>query len=163
MRRLPSLSDLRTFADAWHLVSVPGEPHVLLFDLRVSRSDTYGSSTWWGVAACEGELDAPALKVEPRPHVTAEIPLGPLVIRSTESGAFGRRYRVRTEDRLFATAFLDQRMLAWMLEQGDDWTFEVGGPWAMVSRPGLEDTDEIDDRSAMLMAFRQRILRSSHR
>lgn len=156
MRRLPSLSDLRTLADAWHLVSVPGEPHVLLFDLRVSRSDTYESSIWWSVAACEGELDAPALKVEPRPHVTAD-PLGPLVIRSTESGAFGRRYRVRTEDRLFATAFLDQRMLAWMLEQRDGWTFEVGGRWAMVSRPGLEDTDEIDDRSVMLMAFRQRI------
>ena len=131
---------------------------MLLFDLRFSRSDTYDSSTWWSVAACEGELDAPALKVEPRPHVTAD-PLGPLVIRSTESGAFGRRYRVRTEDRLFATAFLDQRMLAWLLEQRDGWTFEVGGRWAMVSREGLDATDGIADRSAMVLAFRRRIPR----
>jgi hypothetical protein len=158
MRRLPTLSDSRTSFDGWHLVSVPGDPRVLLFDLRTSRSDTYESSTWWAMAACEVELDAPALLVEPRPPVTAD-PLGPFVIRSTESGAFGRRYRVRTGDRLFATAFLDQRMLEWMLDQRVDWTFEVGGRWAMVSRPGLDGTDDTDARSDTLLAFRQRIPR----
>ena len=158
MRRLPTLADSRTSADGWHLVSVPGDPHVLLFDLRISRSDTYESSTWWAMAACETGLDASPVKVEPRPFVTAD-PLGPLVIRSTESGEFDRRYRVRTEDRLFATAFLDQRMIAWMLEQRGGWTFEIGGRWAMVSRPAIHGTNDIDDRSAMLLAFRQRIPR----
>jgi hypothetical protein len=158
MRRLPTLSDARTSVDGWHLVSVPGDPPVLLFDLRMSRSDTYESSTWLAMGASEIELDAPAVRVEPRPFVTAD-PLGPLMIRATESDAFGRRYRVQTDDRLFATALLDQRMLAWMLDQPEGWTFEVGGRWAMVSRPILDGRDDSDLRSDTLRAFRQRIPR----
>ena len=109
-----------------------------MFDRRVSREDAYESPDWMASAACSISFDAPSVVVEPRPAVTAD-PLGPLIVRSSESDEFAHRYRIRTGDRLFATAFLDQRMLAWMLEQTEGWTFEVGGRWAMVSYTDLGD------------------------
>ena len=139
MRTLPSFSDERTHAtDAWHLVVVPGEPPVFTFDRRVSRHDAYESPTWMASAACSIAFEAPSVVVEPRPAITSD-PLGPLVVRSSESEEFARRFRIRTEDRLFATGFLDQRMLAWILEHASGWTLEVGGRWAMVSSTDLRD------------------------
>jgi hypothetical protein len=139
MQSLPSFSDERTYAtDAWHLIVFPGEPPVFTFDRRVSRHDSYESPTWMASAACAIDLEAPSVVVEPRPVVTAD-PLGRLVVRSSESDEFARRFRIRTEDRLFSTAFLDQRMLAWILGQSPGWTFEVGGCWAMVSYTDLRD------------------------
>ena len=139
MQSLPSFSDERTFAtDAWHLIVFRGEPPVFTFDRRVSRHDSYESPTWMASAVCAIDFEAPSVVVEPRPVVTAD-PLGRLVVRSSESDEFARRFRIRTEDRLFSTAFLDQRMLAWILEQSPGWTFEVGGRWAMVSYTDLGD------------------------
>jgi hypothetical protein len=138
MKALPSFSDQRTFgADAWNLIAFRGEPVVLTFDRRLSR-DAYESPTWVASAAGAIDFEAPSVVVEPRPVVTAD-PLGDLVVRSSESAEFARRFRIRTEDRLFSTAFLDQRMLAWILEQSPGWTFEVGGRWAMVSTADLRD------------------------
>lgn len=94
--------------------------------------------------------------MEPRPTVATD-PLGPLSIRSTESDRFGHRYRIRTEDPLFETAFLDQRMLAWILEQRDGMTYEVGGGWAMVSHRDLADPARLDESVDLLRRFRGRI------
>ena len=43
-----------------------------------------------------------------------------------ESGAFNRRFDVRCDDRRFATAFLDARLIAWLLSLEDVWGFEIG-------------------------------------
>ncbi len=154
MQSLPSFSDERTYAtDAWHLIVFPGEPPVFTFDRRVSRHDSYESPTWMASAACAIDFEAPSVVVEPRPVVTSD-PLGPLVVRSSESDEFARRFRIRTDDRLFSTAFLDQRMLAWILEQGPGWTFEVGGRWAMVSYTDLGDPDRPGAAVEMLRGFR---------
>ena len=159
MRSLPSFSDERTYAtDAWHLIVFPGEPPVFTFDRRVSRHDSYESPTWMASAACAIDFEAPSVVVEPRPVVTAD-PLGPLVVRSSESGEFARRFRIRTEDRLFSTAFLDQRMLAWILEQGPGWTFEVGGRWAMVSYTDLGYPDRPRAAVEVLRGFLARFPR----
>ncbi len=159
MRSLPSFSDERTYAtDAWHLIVVPGEPPVFTFDRRVSRHDSYESPRWMASAACAIAFDAPSVVVEPRPMVTAD-PLGTLVVRSSESDEFARRFRIRTEDRLFATAFLDQRMLAWILEQVPGWTLEVGGRWAMVSYTDLGDASGPGAAVDVLRGFRARFPR----
>ena len=153
MRTLPSFSDERTHAtDAWHLIVFPGEPPVFTFDRRVSRHDAYESPTWMASAACSIAFEAPSVVVEPRPVVTAD-PLGRMIVRSSESDEFTRRHRIRTEDRLFATAFLDQRMLAWMLEQRTGWTFEVGGRWAMVSYTDLRDPAVVEAAVEVLLGF----------
>ncbi|MGH2640839.1 MAG: hypothetical protein ACRDGO_03975 [Actinomycetota bacterium] len=159
MQSLPSFSDERTYAtDAWHLIVFPGEPPVFTFDRRVSRHESYESPTWMASAACAIDFEAPSVVVEPRPVVTAD-PLGPLVVRSSESDEFARRCRIRTEDRLFSTAFLDQRMLAWILEQGPGWTFEVGGRWAMVSYTDLGDPHRPGAAVAVLRGFLARFPR----
>lgn len=154
MQSLPSFSDERTYAtDAWHLIVFRGDPPVFTFDRRVSRHDSYESPTWMASAACAIDFVAPSVVVEPRPVVTAD-PLGPLVVRASESDEFARRFRIRTEDRLFSTAFLDQRMLAWILEQGPGWTYEVGGRWAMVSYTDLGDPDRPGAAVEVLRGFR---------
>lgn len=143
MKTLPSFSDQRTFgADAWNLIAFPGDPVVLTFDRRISRQDVYESPEWMASAACQIPFEAPRLIVEPKPTVASD-PLGPLPIRSSESERFGHLYRIRTEDPLFGTAFLDQRMLAWILEQSEDMTYEVGGTWAMVSHHDLRDPSRV--------------------
>jgi hypothetical protein len=153
MKILPSFSDERTFgADVWNLVAFPGDPVVLTFDRRITRQDAYESPAWMASAACPISFEAPRLIVEPRPIVATD-PLGPLPSRSSESDRFGRRYRIRTEDPLFATAFLDQRMLAWLLDQRDGVTFEVGGGWAMVSHHDLGDPARLDESVDLLRRF----------
>jgi hypothetical protein len=160
MRSLPSFSDERTYAtDAWHLIVFPGEPPVFTFDRRVSRHDSYESPPMWmASAACAIDFEAPSIVVEPRPVVTAD-PLGPLIVRSSESDEFARRFRIRTEDRLFSTAFLDQRMLGWILGHGPGWTFEVGGRWAMVSYTDLGDPDRPRAAVEILRGFLARFPR----
>jgi hypothetical protein len=159
LRSSPSFSDERTRgADVWHLIAFPGDPPVLTFDRRVERQDPHATPTWWASAACMIPFESPRLIVEPRPTVTAD-PLGPLLVRSSESEAFGRRFRIRTEDELFATGFLDQRMLAWMLERDEGWTFEVGGRWAMVSHRDLRDPGRLDRSVEVLRLFCSRMPR----
>lgn len=157
MKALPSLSDARAFgADAWNLIAFPGAPVVLTFDRRVTPEDAYGSPGWVASAACRIPFEAPRLIVEPRPVVATD-PLGPLRIRASESDRFGQRYRIRTEDPLFETAFLDQRMLAWMLDQSDVLTYEVGGGWAMVTHDDLRDPGELERSVDLLRGFCARI------
>ena len=161
MARLPSLSDSRRSSwDAWHLIVLPVEPAVLTFDRRVSPEDAHEPPTWFASAARPIPIEAPSLIVEPRPAITAD-PLGPLLVWTSESEAFAHRARIRTTDRYFATAFLDQRMLAWLIDQDPTWTFEVGGPWAMVSRPPLARADRFDDAIRVVDGFCERIPRAA--
>ncbi len=157
MRGLPSFSDRRTWgADVWNLVAFPGEPVVLTFDRRVAYQDVYESPAWMASAACRISFEASQLIVEPRPIVATD-PLGPLPSRSSESDRFGHRFRIRTEDPLFASAFLDQRMLAWILDQRDGLIYEVGGGWAMISHRDLAGPARIEESVDLLRRFFARI------
>jgi hypothetical protein len=44
-----------------------------------------------------------------------------------ESEEFNRRFNVRSDDRRFASAFCDARMLEWLLRHGDGHSFEIVG------------------------------------
>jgi hypothetical protein len=44
-----------------------------------------------------------------------------------ESEEFNRRFNVKGDDRRFATAFCDARMMEWLLLRGDGYAFEVVG------------------------------------
>ena len=80
-----------------------------------------------------GHLDTqvPALIVEPRSLLGLPEPHAAMTQRSFESGEFDHRYRVWTADARFAEAFIDARMMAWMIDLSGDWSFEVAGSWAL--------------------------------
>jgi hypothetical protein len=46
-----------------------------------------------------------------------------------ESEAFDRGFSVRCEDRRFASALVDARLMAWLLSLQPRWGFEIEGPW----------------------------------
>jgi len=60
-----------------------------------------------------------------------------------ESERFNRRFEVRSADRRFTSALLDQRMMEWLLEQVPGVGFEVLGGRLMVFRPRV--TTSLDD------------------
>jgi len=68
-----------------------------------------------------------------------------------ESEAFNRRFEVHADDRRFASAFVDARMMAWLLEQVPGMGFEVLGGRLMVFRPRV--TTSVDDVSRALELF----------
>ena len=86
----------------------------------------------------------------------------PLSDLRTESEEFNRRFDVRAADRRFANALLDQRMMAWLLEQAPDSGFEIVDGRLMVFRARV--TASLDDVARALEladGFSQRVPRSS--
>jgi hypothetical protein len=55
-----------------------------------------------------------------------------------ESEAFDRAFSVRCEDRRFASAFVDARMIAWLLSLEPQWGFEIDGPWILGYRDRVQ-------------------------
>jgi hypothetical protein len=157
MTVLPAFADGRTGGrDLWFLSAFPGDPVSLTFDRRIDWDDAYEAPTWVACVAGRIPFDAPLLVVEPRPWVTAD-PLGPLTVWTSESGAFERRYRIRTSDRLFAAALLDQRMLEWILGLEGSWRLEVGGGWGMVTHGDLMDPRMLERSVEVFRSFLARI------
>lgn len=82
----------------------------------------------------------------------------PLSDLRTESEEFNRRFDVRAADRRFANALLDQRMMAWLLEQAPDSGFEIVDGRLMVFRARV--TASLDDVARALEladGFSQRV------
>jgi hypothetical protein len=48
-----------------------------------------------------------------------------------ESEAFNRAFEVRCRSKRFANAFVDARMMGWLLSLGDGWGFEIQGSWVL--------------------------------
>ena len=100
----------------------------------------------------------PALVVQPRHSWDPVSDPDGMVELALESEAFDRRYRVRTTDRRFANAFIDARMMAWMIDLPDPWSFEVAGGWALCGSDRLAP-ERLGDLLANLDAFRAHIPR----
>jgi hypothetical protein len=83
-----------------------------------------------------------------------------VVMTDTESEDFNRAFRIRASDRRFASAFVDARMMAWLLEQGQGVGFEVLGDRVMVFRKrATASLDDVSDSLALYDAFLERIPR----
>jgi hypothetical protein len=44
---------------------------------------------------------------------------------------FNRAFQVKCKDRKFANDLVDARMIQWLLQAGEDWSFEVAGPYVL--------------------------------
>ena len=74
-----------------------------------------------------------------------------------ESEDFNRAYRVKCEDRKFATDLIDARMMGWLLPQ-EGWAFELTGPYLLAYCDRLRPT-ELIPLLGTLKAFRDHIPR----
>ena len=44
---------------------------------------------------------------------------------------FNRAFQVKCKDRKFANDLVDARMIEWLMQSGEDWSFEVAGPYVL--------------------------------
>jgi hypothetical protein len=72
----------------------------------------------------------PALVIRPETGLTrvADIAVPDIAF---ESEAFNRAFAVRCQDRAFASALVDSRMMEWLQSLGHRWSFEIDGPWIL--------------------------------
>jgi hypothetical protein len=60
-----------------------------------------------------------------------------------ETEDFNRAFQVEGKDRKFASDLCDARMMAWLLRDGGSWSYELVGPWVLVSCKRLRPTQLI--------------------
>jgi hypothetical protein len=77
-----------------------------------------------------------------------------------ESETFNRAFDVRSDDRRFASAIVDGQMMAWLLELGHGWGFEIRGRWILGYRDQVQPW-EIGEVLSTLEAFLVRIPRAA--
>ena len=115
--------------------------------------DDYEATIWRSCAVTWVPLEAPLLRVE-HGHLGVH-PGGPqhgMKHLQLELERFDRMWRVETRDERFAAAFIDQRMMAWLMTVEGDYAFEAGGSWAMAETAG-DDEAALEDLVAVLDAF----------
>jgi hypothetical protein len=85
----------------------------------------FGVRERFSCAVAPVDASCPRLVVGPSADVEAMV--GPSADPDVvlESEEFHRRFRVASEDARFAFTLLDQRMMAWLLDHGEGFTFEV--------------------------------------
>jgi hypothetical protein len=150
--RLPSFHRAGSSAGARNLVSLHVEGHpVLVFDRWMEDDAPYVPTQWATVAAKEVPLSAPALLVRPRGPVPSDG--HGLTAMTMDLEGFNHRFLVLTEDRRFAEAMLDQRVLSWLMTIDDHVQIEIGGPWIAVVHPGQAEPDAMDRLLVTLWAF----------
>lgn len=71
---------------------------------------------------------------------------------------FNREFQVKSADRKFANDLVDQRMMRWLLQTGDQWSFETVGPYVMCFTKRVAPT-ELTPLLGTLKAFRDQIPR----
>ena len=101
----------------------------LLVFARSWTPDVYETTEWTFCAATTTELDGPVVQICPRHLSLDERELYEEL--ALESDEFDRLWRVRTNDLRFASTVVDQRMMAWLLDQKPIVSFDLGGRWAM--------------------------------
>jgi hypothetical protein len=105
------------------------------FDLAIVEEEGKSSSTkWYSCAVTQVPAWCRTITIQ------AENPLARVADRVLEhqvpfeSEQFQRAFKVSCEDDRFATAFVDPRMMSWLLAHGRGWTFEVAGCWVLCYR-----------------------------
>jgi len=105
------------------------------FDLAIIENEGRSSSTTWYSCAVT-QVPAWCQTLTIRPEHLVERVTGQLLGHDVpfESEQFQRSFKVTCEDARFASAFVDARMMAWLLAHGRGWTFEVAGCWVLCYR-----------------------------
>jgi hypothetical protein len=105
------------------------------FDLAIIENEGRSSSTTWYSCAVT-QVPAWCQTLTIRPEHLVERVTGQLLGHDVpfESEQFQRSFKVTCEDARFASAFVDARMMAWLLAHGRGWTFEVAGCWTLCYR-----------------------------
>jgi hypothetical protein len=100
----------------------------------------------------------PPLLVEPRRGPLGTLPGG----IAFESEEFNRTFRVKTADREYASAAVDARMMAWLLDHGRGMTFELLNDRAMAAGPqgGAKELDRVLEAGLALPGLVPRVLSS---
>jgi hypothetical protein len=103
--------------------------------------------SWWS--------DVSVMPRGPVETMRSMLPLGDF---ATESDAFNRRFEVRAADRRFANALLDQRMMAWLLEQPIEVGFEIAaGRLLIFRRRASTSLDDVGRALELADGFSQRV------
>ena len=99
----------------------------------------------------------PALVIRPETGLTrlADIAVPDIAF---ESEAFNRAFAVRCQDRAFASALVDPRMMEWLQSLGHRWGFEIDGRWVLGYRDQVQPW-EIESVLETVETFIQRIPR----
>ena len=95
-----------------------------------TESSNGGSRKTWHHFSCvllETDLSCPHLTVVPESFWTRLADSVGLRDIELELEEFNRAFTVRSDDRRFAVAVMDARMMRWMLEAGPGWSFELLG------------------------------------
>jgi hypothetical protein len=143
----------------FNLVVVDREANAsLIFDVAELPDPGYGDTSWRTVVAAHVPYELPALVAAPRRVRSVDLP-GDLEIAPTDLATVNERWLVRTEDRAFAAAFLDQRMLAWIDTLDGDLCLEAGGPWLLVSAGTMVGPEGWGPLLGALDAYRGRVPR----
>jgi hypothetical protein len=131
--------------------------HVLVFDYWTKSDGALAQTRWHTMGATQIEADGSTLLVRPR-TISSVAHTPELTEVRTELDSFNHRYHVLTRDPMFASAFLDTRMIEFLLGLPADWTFEVSGRWLAISAQRLP-TARVRELVEALLGFRQHVPR----
>jgi hypothetical protein len=134
-----------------------GDVGVVVFDYRTEAESPYSKPHWQTCVAALTGLECPQLIVQPQP---SRSPRGGSSLHEMtfESALFDEQYRVLTADPKFASAFIDARVIASLLDEHMPWTFEVAGRWAAITSSELPP-DRLEEAIEALLMFRRHIPR----
>lgn len=126
-------------------------------------SDGHRSKTYYRYTCCLLEIAAafPSLAVT-RENVFTRLADG-LGFRDIEmeSPDFNARFQVSSKDRGFAYAFIDARMMGWLLGLEGKEEFEVAGGWLLLFHRGRRKPEEFAPLIETALALRDRVPRAA--
>jgi hypothetical protein len=128
-----------------------------LFDYAYTVSEHHERRLSCALAALPGGW--PTLVIRPESALTRLAGHIGLPGVELESEDFNRTFDVRSEDPRFANALVDARMMAWLLELGNGWGFEIRGTWILGYRDQVQPW-ELDGVLETVSAFIDRIPRA---
>jgi hypothetical protein len=129
---------------------------VRLFDYAFTRSEDHEERCSCALVAIPGGW--PALVIRPERLRVGDLLAAPEMELELEE--FNRAFDVRCDDRRFASAVIDQRMMEWLLGLGDEWAFEIRGRWVLGSRDQVQPW-ELEGVLRTLVEFVDRIPRAA--
>ena len=139
-----------------------GGMRVRLFDYyfveRHSDGKGGSSESTYRFSCALGEIDAdcPHLVVEQEGFLSSLARGLGFHDIETESEEFNKAFKISSDDRRFAFAILDQRMMAWLLDEGGICQYETMGPLALCYLKRV-DPDEYENMLEVLRRFRAHV------